>query len=70
MNGLFQPINQPDMSVMYPHADQMPGGIPPAPMPSVDQMPLDMNQSQLVSNKFKYTVGDPTLDRYINLFLS
>jgi len=71
-NGLFSP-----------HVAQMPqagqGGMPPQMPPQMTQemppqmtqeMPPQMTQEMGTQEGApKYSVGDPTLDRYINLFL-
>ena len=62
-NGLFSPhVAQGQGQAQMPQAGQqaqMPPQMPP-------QLPQEMGTQEGAP---KYSVGDPTLDRYINLFL-
>ena len=80
----FPPIGMPqqaapDMSTMYPQGN--PFGAVPQEMPMVqprgmEQMPQNVPtfpgsySSPEGTSAVKYSVGDPMLDKYINMFLS
>lgn len=66
MNGLFGQQNTalPDISVIYPHQDQDPRqnslvpNMVPEGNPPVQEAAL------------KYSIGDPIVDKYLNMFLA